>query len=187
MVSETCGVGAPTVESFTVPVVGEAPVRVERRPFAQVRRIGDRFPDFARRMTQVADENQRPLLPFLVNPRARGGARLITLTRAHFFFLLRRGGCTHAIEMTLERVDVRRPVAAERREPRIDLHERLGPDPVKTSLCIHARLHEAGLAQHAQVFGDRGLRQLQLLLDIAHGLLRRRRAGSGSRGGSVRQ
>ena len=64
--------------------------------------------------------------------------------------------------MALERIDVRRPEAPERREPGIDLHERLGPDPIDAPLCFDARLHEAGLAQHAQVLGHRGLRQLQL-------------------------
>ena len=78
----------------------------------------------------------------------------------------------HTVEVTLERVDVDRPEAAERSEPGVYLHEWLGPDPVKTPLRINARLHEACLAQHPQVFGNRGLRQSQLLFDITDGSLR---------------
>src|SRR5258708_2129252 len=40
----------------------------------------------------------------------------------------------HTVEVTLERVDVDRPEAAERSEPGVYLHEWLGPDPVKTPL-----------------------------------------------------
>jgi hypothetical protein len=51
----------------------------------------------------------------------------------------------HTIEVTLKRVDVHRPEAAEWSEPSVYLHEWLGPDPIKTPLRIDARLHEAGL------------------------------------------
>jgi hypothetical protein len=74
----------------------------------------------------------------------------------------------HTIEVTLKRVDVHRPEAAEWSEPSVYLHEWLGPDPIKTPLRIDARLHEAGLTQHPQMFGNRRLRQLQLLLDFTH-------------------
>jgi hypothetical protein len=80
----------------------------------------------------------------------------------------------HAIEVTLECVDVGRPEAAERSEPGVYLHEWRGPYTVETPLRINARLHKAGLTQYPQVFGDRGLRQSQLLLDIADGSLRGR-------------
>jgi hypothetical protein len=53
--------------------------------------------------------------------------------------------------VTLERVDVHRPEAAERSEPSVYLHEWLGPDPIKTPLRIDARLHESSLSKHAQV------------------------------------
>jgi hypothetical protein len=79
----------------------------------------------------------------------------------------------HAIEMALERVDVRRPQATERREPFVDLHQRLGPDAIDAPLRIHARLHEPGLAQHAQVLRHRRLRQSQRVLDVADRALRR--------------
>jgi hypothetical protein len=52
----------------------------------------------------------------------------------------------HTIEVTLERVDVHRPEAAEWSEPSVYLHKWLGPDSIKAPLRIDARLHEAGLA-----------------------------------------
>ena len=139
---------------------GEASVGVERRPFAQLRRIGQRLPDLRRRMTQVADENERPLLAFLLDLGAGRGARHDSSHGCSSLLLSScdGGALLHPVEMAFERIDVRRPEAPERREPGIDLHERLGPDPVEAPLCFDARLHEAGLAQHAQVLGDRGLR-----------------------------
>ena len=76
--------------------------------------------------------------------------------------------------MAFERINVGRPEASERSEPGIDLHERLGPDPIDAPLGFDARLHEAGLAQHAEVLGHRGLGHPQLALDLADGSLRRR-------------
>ena len=78
----------------------------------------------------------------------------------------------HAIEVAFERVDVGGPEAPEGRQPRVDFHERLGSDPVDAPLRVHARFHEAGVAQHAQVLGDRRLRHAKLLLDLADGPLR---------------
>jgi hypothetical protein len=93
----------------------------------------------------------------------------------------------HTIEVALERIDVGRPVAAERSEPCVYLHEWLGPDPVETPLRIHARFHEAGLTQYPQMFGNRGLWQSQLLFDITYGSLRGREQAPGWRADSARQ
>src|SRR5262249_31142466 len=76
--------------------------------------------------------------------------------------------------MAFERIKVGRPEAPERSEPGIDLHERLVPDPIDAPLGFDARLHESGLAQHAEVLGDRSLRHPQPALDLADGSLRRR-------------
>ncbi len=43
----------------------QAPVGVEGRPLAQLRGVGDRLPDFLRRVTQLSDENERPVLSVL--------------------------------------------------------------------------------------------------------------------------
>src|SRR5215470_8956245 len=78
--------------------------------------------------------------------------------------------------MAFERVNVDRPEAPERSEPGIDLPERLGPDPIDAPLGFDARLHEAGLAQHAEVLGHRRLRHPQPALDLADGASRLRMA-----------
>ena len=70
--------------------------------------------------------------------------------------------------MAFERINVGRPEAPERSEPGIDLHERLGPDPIDAPLGFDARLHEAGLTQHAEVLGHRSLRHPQPALDLAN-------------------
>src|SRR5512132_1191238 len=59
VVSETCGVGAPT--------------EVEGRPLAQMRRVGKRLPDFFRRVAQFSDENERPRFSVLSYLRPAGG------------------------------------------------------------------------------------------------------------------
>src|SRR5438552_10371124 len=60
VVSETCGVDAPTVVSFTVvPTVPRLLIGVEGRPLAQMRWVGQRLPDFFRRVAQFSDENER--------------------------------------------------------------------------------------------------------------------------------
>ena len=72
VVSVTCGVGAPTVVSFTVASNRtQAPIGVEGRPLAQMRRVGKRLPDFFRRVAQFADENERPLVSVLSVPAPR--------------------------------------------------------------------------------------------------------------------
>ncbi len=75
----------------------------------------------------------------------------------------------HAIQVTLERIDVRLPQAAEGQQPRVYFHEWLGPEPIEAPLRIDARLHEARLTQNSQVFRHRRLGQF---FDIAHGSLR---------------
>ena len=124
-------------------------------------------------MTELSDEDERPLLAVLLDLGSGRGAGHVLLTVAHRFFPF-LGCLLHAIEMAFERIDVGRPEAPERREPGVDLHERLGPDPIDAPLGFDARLHEAGLAQHAQVLGHRGLRHPQPALDFADGSLRRR-------------
>src|SRR5438876_10604242 len=51
----------------------QAPIGVERCPLAQLRRVGERLPDFFRRVAQFSDENERPLLAVLsyLHPASR--------------------------------------------------------------------------------------------------------------------
>ena len=75
--------------------------------------------------------------------------------------------------MALERIQVRGPEPAERRQPGIQLLQWRRSQPVETALRVHGGLHEAGLAQHAQVLRHGRLRHPQLTLDLAHRLLGR--------------
>src|SRR5690242_3297364 len=69
--------------------------------------------------------------------------------------------------MTLERVHVCRPEAAERGEPRLELDQRFGPESIDAMLRLDPRLDEARVAQHAEVLGHRGLRHAELALELA--------------------
>jgi len=79
----------------------------------------------------------------------------------------------NAVEVAFERVDVSVPEATERSEPGVDFRERFRSDSIDASLSIDSCLHEAGIAQHPEVFGDRGLWHVKFLLDLADGSLRR--------------
>lgn len=71
--------------------------------------------------------------------------------------------------MAFERVHVVGPVAAERNEPGVELLERLRLDAIQATLRVDAGLDEAGVAEDAEVLGDRGLRESQALLEFADG------------------
>jgi hypothetical protein len=73
--------------------------------------------------------------------------------------------------MSLERVEPPAPVLPVGREPRIELGERLGPEPVDTPLPLGSNPNEAGLAEHAEVLRDARLAELQMLDELADGPL----------------
>src|SRR5579871_1489185 len=75
--------------------------------------------------------------------------------------------------MAFESIDVSGPEPPELGQPAIHLLKWLGFEPVKATLCIHGRLHETGVAQHSQVFGNSRLRHTKLSLDLPYRLLRR--------------
>jgi len=79
----------------------------------------------------------------------------------------------HLFQVSLQRIEVLRLEAPEGREPFIDLHERLGSQSIEALLRFDSRFDEARLAQHSRVVGYRGLRQLELMLDLADGALGR--------------
>ena len=56
----------------------QAPIDLKGSPLAQMRRVGKRLPDFFRRVAQIADENERPLLSVLSYLRAAGRTRCRT-------------------------------------------------------------------------------------------------------------
>src|SRR5579872_856900 len=55
----------------------EVPIGIEGRPFAQMRWVGQRLPDFFRRVAQFPDENERPLLSILLYLRPVGRTRCV--------------------------------------------------------------------------------------------------------------
>src|SRR5271167_2723052 len=79
----------------------------------------------------------------------------------------------HTIEVAFESIDVSRPEPAELSQPGIHLLKWFWPQPVEAALRVYRRLHEAGVAQHAQMLGHGRLRHTQLTLDLSHRLLGR--------------
>src|SRR2546422_5172569 len=79
----------------------------------------------------------------------------------------------HAVEVAFESIYMSGPEPTERSEPGIQLLQGLWLQAVEPALCVHRGFHETGLAQHAQVLGDRGLRHPQSALDLSHRLLGR--------------
>src|SRR5438034_2330439 len=61
----------------------QAPIGVEGRPLAQLRRVGKRLPDFCRRVAQFSDENERPRLSVLAYLRPAGRTRCVLLAIDH--------------------------------------------------------------------------------------------------------
>ncbi len=92
----------------------------------------------------------------------------------------------HLVEVALERVDVRAPEAAERREPTRRPRGRLRADPVDPPLRLDPRLDEPRVPQHPQVLRHRGLRQVQALLELARPSAPTTRAARGWPAGSAR-
>ena len=62
---------------------GEAAIRVERRPLAEVRRVRQRLPDLRRRMLEIADEDERPLVSVFLYLRPAGRARHVLFAIDH--------------------------------------------------------------------------------------------------------
>ena len=65
--------------------------------------------------------------------------------------------CVRLVEMAFERVQALCPHRAVGREPRVDLTQRLRPDPVVTPLRVDPGLDQADFTQHPQVLRYRGL------------------------------
>ena len=61
-----------------------------------------------------------------------------------------------------------RPKLAVRREPIVELGERLGADPVQPPLRVGAGLDQAGVFEHSEVLRDGGLADAQSVDEVAH-------------------
>jgi hypothetical protein len=57
----------------------------------------------------------------------------------------------HAVKVAFERVHVRGPEPAELSQPGIHFVKRFRLQSIEAALCVHRRLHEAGIPQHSQV------------------------------------
>lgn len=74
--------------------------------------------------------------------------------------------------MPLEGIDVRRPVLPELREPFVELLEGGRLQPIQAALAVDGGFDEAGVTQHAQVFGHGRLGHVELSLERPDGELR---------------
>src|SRR6266850_2690611 len=61
----------------------QIPISLKGRPLAQMRRLRKRLPDFFRRVAQLSDENERPLLSVLSYLRPAGRTRCVLLAIGH--------------------------------------------------------------------------------------------------------
>src|SRR5260221_3016707 len=174
LVSETCGVGVPTVRASQV-----RRCRGSDRHRTAPTRAGVLVRSGLARPSAVDDavlERERvSTCPRPFGPQ-RQQRRPVRTAHGWSSFLSFPG--THqlrAIEVTFERVDVGRPEVPEGSKPGVDVHERFRSDPVDAPLRVHSRLYKAGLPEHPEVLGDRGLWHPKLVLDLADGPLRGRK------------
>src|SRR6202162_1084869 len=65
----------------------QVPIGFKGCPLAQMRRVGQRLPDFFRRVAQLSGENERPLLSVLSYLRPAGRTRRVLLTIGHLLLL----------------------------------------------------------------------------------------------------
>ena len=74
-----------------------------------------------------------------------------------------------AIEMGFEAVEVGRPERPVGLEPRVQFHERLGPDPVQAALAVGAHVDEPRVSQYPQVLRHSRLADAEFVDEFAHG------------------
>ena len=179
VVSVTCGVGAPTVVSFTVvPAVPRLPSASNGAHSRSCAGSVSACQTFSGGWRSSLTRTSVHFSPSFRTSRPAGRARCVLLAIGHRLSppcLLFVAGVDviHAVEVAFERIDVSGPEPAERRQPGIHLLKRFRLQPVETALRVHRGFHETGLAQHPQVLGHGRLRHPQLTLDLAHRLFRR--------------
>jgi hypothetical protein len=69
--------------------------------------------------------------------------------------------------VVFEAIEVRRPELAVRREPIVELCERLRPDAIQATLRICARLDEARVLEDAEMFGHARLAEAEAVDEFA--------------------
>ena len=69
--------------------------------------------------------------------------------------------------MSFERIEPSGQVRAVRLEPRVELCQRLGAEPVHATLGVAPDVDEAGVAEHLEMSGDTGLVHPDLFDEVA--------------------
>ena len=64
---------------------------------------------------------------------------------------------------------MRRPELAVRRQPVVELCERLRPDAIQAALGLHARLDEPGVLEHTEMFGHGRLADAEAIDELTDG------------------
>ncbi len=89
VVSDTCGSGrSHRGELHRSPSPTQVPIGLEGRPLAQMRRVGQSLPHHRRRMTELSDQDERPLLSVLLYLRPVGRTRCVLLAIGHLLLLV---------------------------------------------------------------------------------------------------
>src|SRR6185369_481937 len=65
----------------------QVPIGVKGSPRAQMRRVGQRLPDFGRRVAQLSDQDEGPAFSILSDLRPAGRTRCVVLALHHFLLL----------------------------------------------------------------------------------------------------
>jgi hypothetical protein len=68
----------------------------------------------------------------------------------------------------LQAIQMLRPERAVGRQPRIELGQRLGPDPVQPTLSIRTRLDHSRVPEHPKVLRHGGLAQVEPIDELTN-------------------
>src|SRR5207249_2952062 len=137
-VSDTCGVGTPTVESFAVPTVprfrSESNGAHSRRCSGSV----SAFQTFAGGWGRSRTRTSVHFSPSFRTsaPEAAPGAYCSRLLMS--FLSFHRGHLLHLVQVLLKGSDVLRPEAPEGNEPCVELHERLRSQSIEAPLRFNS-------------------------------------------------
>jgi hypothetical protein len=71
-------------------------------------------------------------------------------------------------EMLAQGIQALAPQVSERGQPRVELRQRLGPDPVQAALGVRADDHETRISQDPEMLGHRRLAECELPDQLAH-------------------
>ncbi|HXN53562.1 MAG TPA: hypothetical protein VN943_16640 [Candidatus Acidoferrum sp.] len=67
----------------------------------------------------------------------------------------------HLVEQGVQALEVALPKTPVPLQPDLKLVERRGPQGINAALSVHANVHQSGIAEHPQMFGDLRLAETQ--------------------------